>query len=109
MILLAFDVDGTLSTSAGPVPFDLLVALKTAGMPVAVVSPSGAWPKVQYPELDFANPDQGRQQNLMRARQAFAEAVVRLYVSDNPNEDELAQQAGFLRILPPDFVKGVSI
>ncbi len=107
MILLCFDVDGTLDSSAGPVPFEVLLALQEAGMPVAVVSPSANWPKAEHPELDFATPDQGRQTNLLRAKEAFPGARVLLYVSDNPNEDTLAQEAGFLRILPPEFAKGL--
>jgi hypothetical protein len=108
MILIAFDVDGTLDTSAGPVPFNLLVELLMIGIQVVIVSPSGAWPKANHPGLDFANPDLGRQQNLEKAKAAFPAARVLFYVSDNPPPDaDMATAAGFLRIEAKEFMKGV--
>ncbi len=110
MILFAFDVDGTLDTSGGPISFGLFATLSTYGLVhflhVAIVSPSGAWPKGAFPHFDFAAPDGGRQANLERAKAAFPEDVVWIYISDNKDYDAAAA-AGFAYIEAAEFAKGL--
>jgi hypothetical protein len=74
----AFDVDGTLETSAGPIRVARLQELVAEGHPVVIVSPSGARPQ-GYPE--FIGGDRG--QNLREAANAYPEQDDHAYVSDN--------------------------
>jgi hypothetical protein len=98
VVLIALDVDGTLDTAYGPVPFASMRSLAEAGVPVAVVSPSSGWPG-GLPTF-IAGPT--RADNLRAARSLAPDATVRLYVSDNKDNVE-AQLAGFALIEPQDF------
>ncbi len=114
MILLAFDVDFTLDTSAGPVVW---AKVKTHENPVSlvlgIVSPSGARPKDDTPAY---LPDNGgsRRANLRafaEAHQAYAAAaagypVILVYVSDNKDYAE-AEAAGFCYVEAAEFAKGI--
>jgi len=97
-VLIALDVDGTLDSAYGPVPFAAVQGLAQSGLPVAVVSPSSGWPG-GLPTY-IAGPT--RADNLKAARTLAPQATVRLYISDNRDNAE-AQLAGFALIEPQDF------
>jgi hypothetical protein len=98
-VLLCFDVDGTLDSSAGPVPFARLRELVRLGAEVAIVSPSLNWPVGMLPAL-VAGP--GRLDNLVAAALKYP-AELNLYISDNPGDEEVAKQAGFAFVRPEHF------
>jgi hypothetical protein len=110
MPLLAFDVDGTLDTSSGPVKVERLLHLHEIwGWRIVIVSPSSAYPKRSEP-IDgndslfprfVAGPN--RTDNLMAARAAYATEGIYLYVSDNGGDDVTALAAGYTYIHPKDF------
>lgn len=92
-VLCAFDVDGTLWTSAGPITEATLVHLKELGAPVLIVSPSGLRPNGWLACI----PGPNRRDNLMMARDLHPECKLRLYISDNGDVGE-AEAAGFCYI-----------
>ena len=95
-VLLAFDVDGTLDSSAGPVPVAQLHALEGPDCRVVIVSPSAARPP-GFPE--YLGDD--RAGNLQAAADAWP-ADLYLYVSDNEDRD-LARLAGYCYVDRHDF------
>jgi hypothetical protein len=120
MILLAFDVDGTLDTSAGPVPWAKVVEFLNMHPDVAVgiVSPSAARPKIgiNTQEKDggparkvelhhYQSSPETRAGNLQLFRQSYPGAALRFYVSDN-NDTEAAVAAGFSFLTPQEFLRG---
>jgi len=107
MILVCFDVDGTLDCSAGPVPEALLTALMGVSAGVVVVSPSGAYRGGHTRIADKPS----RRENLLAARELYkstrgTDPFVRLYVSDNKDYAE-AEAAGFCYIEAAEFAKGI--
>lgn len=110
-VLVAFDVDGTLDTSQGPVPWAWIerqrISMRDDGDPpiaVVVVSPSLMWPR-DSPVIRFVDGDT-RVENLRAAAAFFHEARLRLYVSDN-GDWEAARAAGFVLVTPEDFIWGI--
>jgi hypothetical protein len=104
VIVLAFDVDGTLDCSSGPVPTALLDQLTDAGYGVAVVSPSAA-----YKEEAHAAPRivvGARVDNLRAAKARFPDARICLYVSDNGDQEQ-AEMAGCTYVDRLEFAKGL--
>jgi len=103
MILLAFDVDGTLDTSAGPVPWAKVRQMAQAMPQVAlgIVSPSGARPKDDT--LAYIAGSGLRRDNLLAFYRAYPGAWLRIYVSDNGDTAE-ADAAGFALLTPQQFV-----
>jgi len=99
MLLLAFDVDGTLWTSNGKVTEEMLVKLELAGSKVVIVSPSTARPKGWDEFIDGP----ARRDNLLKARERWPFSV-RIYVSDNGDVEE-AKAAGFLYVDREDFAE----
>jgi hypothetical protein len=96
-VLLAFDVDGTLDSSAGPVPVARLHELATVpGCAVVIVSPSPARPSGF---TEFIADDRLANLNAAAARYP---APLRVYVSDNLDR-EIARQAGFTYVDRNDF------
>jgi hypothetical protein len=96
-VTIAFDVDGTLETSAGPVTVDRLEKLRAAGSNIVIVSPSDARPRGFYERIE--GPD--RQSNLRLAAYDFP-ADLYLYVSDNNDRAE-AEAAGFTYVEHTEF------
>jgi hypothetical protein len=92
-------VDGTLDSSAGPVPLARLQELERWGYVVAIVSPSQNWPLDLFPAY-VAGPD--RLQNLRDAAY-YNVADINFYISDNPGDEEVARQAGFTFVRPEHF------
>ncbi len=97
-VLIALDIDGTVDTAYGPVPFAAMRRLADAGVPVAVVSPSSGWPG-GLPTF-IGGPT--RADNLKASRTIAPQATMRLYISDNKDNVE-AQLAGFALVEPGDF------
>jgi hypothetical protein len=96
-VLLAFDVDGTLDSSAGPVPVARLHELaELAACRVVIVSPSPARPPGFWEVIS-----DDRAGNLRAAAAEFP-ADLRLYVSDNEDRDA-AKAAGFSYVDRHDF------
>lgn len=97
MVLLAFDVDGTLETSADPVPVSALRDLKDAGCVIVIVSPSNARPE-GFTEC-IGGPT--RRDNL-EAIAEYYPCPLKLYVSDNQDRAD-AKAAGFTYVDAKDF------
>jgi hypothetical protein len=96
-LLICCDVDGTLDSSAGPVPVERLRELDhLPGCRVVIVSPSAARPSGFTEQVG-----DDRQANLAAAADLWR-APLRLYLSDN-GDREIAQAAGFTYIDPSDF------
>lgn len=98
MIVYAFDVDGTLSSSAGPVPLDDLRELVRRGHAVVIVSPSTNCPE-EWPRCS----DGERTANLREARKQYPDAAQYIYVSDNPGDEEVAFGANYKLVRPEDW------
>ncbi len=97
-VLLCFDVDGTLETSAGPITVARLRELDAIdGCQVVIVSPSGARPQ------GFAECINGpsRAANLESAATTYHSDLL-LYISDNNDQAE-AQASGFTYIDRMEF------
>jgi hypothetical protein len=102
--VIAFDVDGTLDSSQGPVPVLRLTELRGYGFHIWIVSPSsnrpGGFEEAVTGER-VANLRQVRIEEL--SRDPLAGTFVYLYVSDNKDYDA-ARQAGFSYIEAGQFV-----
>jgi len=99
MILFAFDCDGTLNVSGGPVAISILTALTALGHKVVIVSPSAACKPLGFTHVDSAD----RLVNLKRVKELYPECERWVYVSDNAGDPELAAQAGFEYVHPSNF------
>lgn len=97
-VFYCFDVDGTLSTSSGPVPVEKLYQLKKRGNPVIIVSPSSARPMDLGPV-----PTVDRFIMMREIRTAFPDADAYLYVSNNQDMAQ-AKEAGFTYVEAANFV-----
>lgn len=103
MKVYAFDTDGTLETSAGPVTVARLRELIAEGHKVAIVSPSAAHPKDENGEPAFFMVIEGsRSENLDGVRRMFPDGDAYIYVSDNGDLDAAAA-AAFEYVDPQDF------
>lgn len=105
-VLVAFDVDGTLETSQGPVKLATLDRLIEAGARVVIVSPSGAAPPANRYQRILPNGGGSRSGNLLEAKRLYP-ADLCLYVSDNGDVGE-AQAAGFIYIDRMAFWQGAT-
>lgn len=105
-VLVAFDVDGTLETSQGPVKVATLDRLMAAGAEVVIVSPSGAYPPNFIDRRILPNGGGSRASNLLEAKRVYPSDLY-LYVSDNGDVGE-AQLAGFIYIDRLTFWQGTS-
>jgi hypothetical protein len=90
-LTIAFDVDGTIETSQGPVKVERMQELRRAGVNVVIVSPSNLRP----PGFEERN-TQARLDDLWATARDFPAALY-LYVSDN-GDMEIAAQAGFIYV-----------
>lgn len=115
-IVIAFDVDGTIETSSGPVKVERMIELAERGVAIWIVSPSGLSPNrrttnpTHFPES--INND--RATNLVAVKAMYPPdptdanlhgyfSHIFLYVSDN-KDYEAAKQAGFSYIEASQFV-----
>ncbi len=109
MILLAFDVDGTLDSSAGPVRWTKVKAIEFAMRPllaVGIVSPSGARPN-DGTKAYLPNGGSVRHDNLLAFAADHPEAMARIYVSNNADFAE-AEAAGFAYLSDQEFARGIA-
>jgi hypothetical protein len=92
MTVFAFDVDGTLTSSAGPISDAHLIGLQHRGDYVYIVSPSAARP----PFFPVVLPNGGgdRAANLEAVKAMHPDEDRFIYVSDN-GDTAAAEQAGF--------------
>lgn len=95
-VVMAFDVDGTLETTGGPVTIEMLDRHQRSGAVVVMVSSSALRPP-GFPEYIKGD----RTTNLRAAREAHP-ADLYLYISDNEDRGE-AEMAGFTYIDRYDF------
>lgn len=106
--VFAFDCDGTLEPSAGPVRIAQLEALRDLGAVIVVVSPSPAcsalWLRFRSVQGDPRAADQ-RLDALLRVRSGFPGAPSYTYVSDNPGDDARAAAARFRFERPEEFAR----
>jgi FMN phosphatase YigB (HAD superfamily) len=99
-ILIAFDCDGTLDSSDGPIPTSKLHDLNAFPyIQIVIVSPSPFCVQLPFPR--FVSGDT-RLENLLAASLAYP-ASLNIYVSDNPGDDITAKNAGFIYVHPKDF------
>jgi len=110
-VVIAFDIDGTVDTSSGPVTVARMKALADSFANVWIVSPSGLSPNRRTTDpTKFKEAINGdRVTNLRNVKQAEFEnenveqMTIYLYVSDNKDYDA-AKQAGFSYIEASQFV-----
>lgn len=98
VILIALDVDGTLDTSGGPVPWKVVEFVHFHTPPgivrIAVVSPSPHWPGSEATGIPLFADGATRAENLKMAADEFPWCTERYYLSDNADQGEAAD-AGF--------------
>lgn len=101
IVLIAFDCDGTIDSSDGPIPISRLHELnRPPYIQVAIVSASPFCARLPFPRYVSENT---RFENLLAASKANP-AILNIYVSDNPSDDINAKNAGFAYIHPKDFI-----
>lgn len=106
-VLIAFDCDGTLSTSSGLIPVSRLHEINIPPyIQVVMVSESPFCSQLPFPK--FLNNDRLRPRRITRLENLLAAALaypslLNIYVSDNDGDDEIAKNAGFLYVHPKDF------
>jgi len=99
-ILVAFDCDGTLDTSDGPIPVSRLYDLNSPPyIQVVIVSASPFCARLPFPRFVSENT---RLENLLAAAIRYP-SLLNIYVSDNPGDNMTAKNAGFCYIHPKDF------
>lgn len=99
-ILIAFDCDGTLNSSDGPIPISRLHELNIPPyIQVVIVSASPFCARLPFPRFVSENT---RLENLLAASLRYP-ALLNIYVSDNPGDDITARTAGFIYIHPKNF------
>jgi hypothetical protein len=90
-LTIAFDVDGTIETSNGPIKVERMEELRAHGVNVVIVSPSNLRPNGFHERNGQARVD-----DLHLTKQDFP-ALVYLYVSDN-GDTVAAEEAGFIYV-----------
>lgn len=99
-ILIAFDCDGTLDASDGPIIVAKLYRLNNPPhIQVVIVSASPFCARLPFPRFVSENT---RLENLLSASIAFP-STLNIYVSDNPGDDINSKNAGFIYVHPDDF------
>lgn len=99
-VLIAFDCDGTLDTSDGPIPVSRLHELNIPPyIQIVIVSASPFCARLPFPRFVSENT---RLENLLDASLKYP-SLLNIYVSDNPGDDITARTAGFVYVNPKDF------
>lgn len=102
--LVAFDVDGTLEVSAGPIPLDALNQLRRQGTIVYIV---GNYGKLAQTTKEFADGNIGRSK--AESLKLLAERhpnTVKIYVADTSQDETEAKTANWQFIYARDFKLG---
>jgi len=97
--VFAFDVDGTLASSAGPISDVELIGLQHRGDYVYIVSPSAARPQL-FPVVVPGS----RQDNLQAVKAMHPDESRFIYVSDNGDTAD-AEAAGFEYVWHNEFAQ----
>lgn len=99
-MLIAFDCDGTLDSSDGPIPVSRLHEINIPPyIQVVIVSPSPFCSRLPFPRFVSENT---RLENLLAAAIHYP-SILNMYVSDNTGDDMTAKMAGFVYCHPNDF------
>lgn len=100
MILIAFDCDGTIDSSDGPIPISRLYDINIPPyIQVVMVSASPFCSRLPFPRFVSENT---RLENLLAAAIRYP-STLNIYVSDNTGDDINARMAGFVYVHPKDF------
>lgn len=99
-MIIAFDVDGTLDCSQGPVPVARLKELVSVGCIIIIVSSSANRPGGF---IEVLSPTEGRRGSLEEVKRKYPQEKLFIYVSDNPGDDALARGLGYSYIHPSNF------
>lgn len=100
MILIAFDCDGTIDASDGPISVSRLHELNIPPyIQVVIVSASPFCARLPFPRFVSENT---RLENLLAATIRYP-SILNIYVSDNTGDDMNAKMAGYVYIHPRDF------
>ena len=100
MILIAFDCDGTVDSSDGPIPVSRLHELNIPPyIQIVIVSASPFCVQLPFPRFVSENT---RLENLLAAAIRYP-STLNIYVSYNPGDNINAKMAGFSYIHPKDF------
>ncbi len=95
-VLIAFDCDGTLNSSDGPIPISRLHELNVPPyVQIVIVSASPFCARLPFPRFVSENT---RLENLFRYP-----STLNIYVSDNLGDDMTAKMAGYVYCHPKDF------
>ena len=96
--IIAFDCDGTLEISNGPIPLDTLKEFQKKGWRVGIC---GNWKlaKLHIDSLDFyvGSP---KTENLKQVGRDFE---LKIYVADTPDDEKAAKEANWQFIYAQDF------
>lgn len=92
--MYAFDCDGCLDRSFGPIPVEMLLNLKAMGHVVVVVSPSVLCANPRIPGIEYIN-ESDRLTNLLEAKRRHPNCQYYYYFTDNPGEELLEEPSGF--------------
>ena len=100
MILIAFDCDGTLDSSDGPIPVSRLYELNIPPyIQIVIVSASPFCVRLPFPRFVSENT---RLENLLTAAIRYP-STLNLYISDNTGDDMVAKMAGYIYCHPKNF------
>jgi hypothetical protein len=99
-VLIAFDCDGTLDVSDGPIPISRLYELNVPPyIQVVIVSASHFCSRLPFHRFVSENT---RLENLLAAAIHYP-SILNIYVSDNTGDDMTAKIAGYVYCHPKDF------
>lgn len=99
-ILIAFDCDGTMNSSDGPIPVSILYEINSPPyIHVVIVSGSPFCSQLPFPRFVSENT---RLENLLAAAIRYP-STLNIYVSDNTGDDMTAKMAGYIYVHPKDF------
>jgi hypothetical protein len=105
--LIAFDCDGTIDCSDGPIPASRLYEINIPPyIQIVIVSESDFCSQLPFPR--FVNDNRLRPRSVTRLENLLAAALrypslLNIYVSDNAGDDIIAKNAGFSYVHPKDF------
>ena len=99
-VLIAFDCDGTLDSSDGPIPVSRLNEINIPPyIQIVIVSASPFCSRLPFPRFISENT---RLENLLAAAIRYP-STLNLYISDNTGDDIISEHAGFVYLHPKNF------
>jgi len=102
MTLYAFDVDGTLEVSEGPIKLGVLRNLIAQGHPVYIV---GNYGKLSQTTLEFPNGNlfSTKESSLKILSERHPEQTQKIYIGDVETDKTSAESAGWQFVFAKDF------